>query len=99
MSESSTSERQFRDTSRGDRRAVTGTVVSTKAQKTLIVAIYRTERHAKYGKYVQRRSKVYAHDEKGEANPGDVVRVIECRPMSKLKRFRLAGILKRAGEA
>lgn len=98
MSESSTSDRQFRDTSRGKRRAVTGTVVST-AQKTLTVAIYRTEKHKKYGKYVQRRSKVYAHDEKGEANPGDVVRVIECRPMSKLKRFRLAGILKRAGEA
>ena len=92
-------ERQYADNSRGNRRPLTGTVVSTKAQKTLTVAIYRMEKHVKYGKYVQRRTKVYAHDEKGDANEGDVVRVIECRPMSKLKRFRLAGILKRAGEA
>lgn len=90
-------ERKYAEPKRGMRTALEGIVVSTKMQKTLVVEIGRLEKHSKYGKYVRRHTKVYAHDEKGEAQLGDTVSVYECRPYSKLKKYRLGKVLKRAG--
>ena len=89
--------RQYRNTDRGARKSLEGKVVSTKGEKTLVVSIERMERHRKYHKYIRKHTKVYAHDEKGEAGTGDLVEVSECRPMSKLKRFRLVRVTKKAG--
>jgi len=80
---------------RGQRKVLEGVVVSTKMAKTAVVSIERMEQHRKYKKYIRRHSKVYAHDEQGTAKVGDFVRVVECRPMSKLKRFRLLGVVKK----
>ena len=91
---STTPSRLYRRRVQGQRRELVGVVVSTKMSKTISVRIERTEQHRKYGKIIRRHTRVYAHDEKGEANVNDLVRVVECRPMSKLKRFRLAEILK-----
>lgn len=82
-------------TPRGQRKVLEGVVVSTKMDKTAVVSIERMEKHEKYKKYIRRHSKVYAHDEKNEANVGDLVRVVECRAMSKLKRFRLAEVTRK----
>lgn len=90
-------ERKYAEPKRGKRTVLEGIVVSTKMQKTLVVEIGRLEKHAKYGKYVRRHTKVYAHDEKGEAQLGDTVSVYECRPYSKLKKYRLGKVLKRSG--
>ncbi|MCO5171774.1 MAG: 30S ribosomal protein S17 [Planctomycetes bacterium] len=90
-------ERRYADTTRGKRTVFEGMVVSTKMQKTLVVELGRLEPHKKYGKYVRRHTRVYAHDEKGEAQLGDTVSVYECRPYSKLKKYRLGAVLKRAG--
>lgn len=90
-------ERQYASQERGVRRPLQGIVVSNKMQKTCVIEVERVERHAKYKKYIRRHSKVYVHDEKGEAKVGDTIEVIECRPMSKLKRFYLAKIVKKAG--
>jgi small subunit ribosomal protein S17 len=89
--------RQYATPHRGDRAVLEGLVVSTKMQKTVVVEVGRLERHKKYGKYVRRHTKVYAHDEKGEAQVGDTVQVTECRPYSKQKKYRLGAVLKRAG--
>lgn len=89
--------RKYATPKRGDRTELEGIVVSTKMQKTLVVEIGRLEKHSKYGKYVRRHTKVYAHDEKGEAQLGDTVSVFECRPYSKQKKYRLGKVLKRAG--
>jgi small subunit ribosomal protein S17 len=88
--------REYAERSRGDRTVFDGIVVSTKMQKTIVVELARLEKHTKYKKYVRRHSKVYAHDEKGEAAVGDTVRVFECRPYSKLKKYRLGSVLKKA---
>lgn len=90
-------ERKYATPNRGKRTTLEGIVVSTKMQKTLVVEIGRLEKHTKYGKYVRRHTKVYAHDEKGEAQLGDTVSVYECRPYSKLKKYRLGKVLKRSG--
>lgn len=90
-------QRQYASQERGQRRPVQGVVVSTKMQKTIVVEVERVEKHQKYKKYIRRHSKVYAHDEKGDAKVGDTVEVLECRPMSRLKRFRLGSVVKRAG--
>jgi len=90
-------QRQYASLERGQRRLVQGIVVSTKMQKTIVVEVERVEKHEKYKKYIRRHSKVYAHDEKGDAKVGDTVEVLECRPMSRLKRFRLGSVVKRAG--
>jgi len=72
-----------------------GTVVSDVQKKTIVVMVERRAPHPKYGKMVAHRKKFHAHDEKQEARRGDVVRIIECRPVSKLKRWRLGAVLKR----
>jgi small subunit ribosomal protein S17 len=73
-----------------------GEVVSTKMQKTIVVEVSRRVPHPLYKRIIGKRKKFYAHDEEGRANLGDVVRIIECRPLSKLKRWRLADIMRRA---
>jgi len=70
-------------------RTVTGTVKSAKMQKTVVVLIDRLELNRKYKKYIRRRTKLYAHDEKDECQPGDRVVLAETRPLSKLKRWRV----------
>ncbi len=92
-----TSSRQYKSGERGSRKALIGKVVSTKMAKTIAVEIERTEMHAKYKKYIRQHTKVYAHDEQGTAGVGDIVRVIEGRPTSKMKRFHLLEVLQKAG--
>lgn len=73
-----------------------GTVVSDKMQKTIAVLVETRVQHPRYKKFVVHRKKFYAHDEKEEAGVGDVVRIRETRPLSRLKRWRLVEILQRA---
>jgi small subunit ribosomal protein S17 len=81
---------------RGYGRTLRGTVVSSKADKTITVQVLRTVRHPKYNKFIKRKSKHYAHDESNEAGVGDVVEIVESRPLSHLKRWRLQKIVDRA---
>jgi len=82
---------------RGKRKMRVGTVVSDKMKKTLIVHVARTYRHPQYAKVVRAISRCYVHDEKGEAHPGDLIRIVECRPLSRLKRWRMLEIVKKGG--
>jgi small subunit ribosomal protein S17 len=75
-----------------------GQVVSTKMAKTIVVEVTRRVPHPLYKRVVTRRSKFYAHDEQGAARVGDTVRIIESRPLSRLKRWRLGEILRRAAQ-
>jgi len=72
-----------------------GKVVSDKMQKTIVVQVQRTYRHPIYQKVMRGNKKYYAHDEKETANVGDVVRIVETRPLSKTKRWRLAEVLQK----
>jgi small subunit ribosomal protein S17 len=81
---------------RGTGRTLRGVVKSTKMQKTITVEVIRTVRHAKYNKFIKKRARYYAHDEHGKAGVGDKVDIVECRPMSKLKRWRLANVTEKA---
>jgi len=81
---------------RGVRKVRTGMVVSDKMDKTVLVRIDRQMRHSLYGKTVRRSSKFAAHDEKNDAHVGDTVRVVETRPLSKTKRWRVVEIVERA---
>ena len=73
-----------------------GEVVSTKMAKTIVVEVSRRVPHPLYKRIIGKRKKFYAHDEEGTAKMGDVVRIIECRPLSKLKRWRLGEVMRRA---
>ena len=73
-----------------------GEVVSTKMAKTIVVAVSRRVPHPLYKRIVNKRKKFYAHDEEGVAKMGDIVRIIECRPLSKLKRWRLSEVVRKA---
>lgn len=73
-----------------------GVVVSNKMEKSIVVAVKRKEMHPKYGKFVNKTSKFYAHDEKNECNIGDTVKIMETRPLSKNKNWRLVEIIERA---
>ena len=77
---------------------VEGRVVSNKMQKTVTVLIERQVKHGLYGKYIKRSTKLHAHDEEGKCKEGDMVRVAECRPLSKTKNWRVVEILTRAAE-
>ncbi|MEZ5457077.1 MAG: 30S ribosomal protein S17 [Lysobacteraceae bacterium] len=77
-------------------RTVEGRVVSNKMDKTVTVLVERQVKHALYGKYLKRSTKLHAHDESNACSEGDVVRVVECRPMSKTKTWRVVEILTRA---
>ncbi|HIG87863.1 MAG TPA: 30S ribosomal protein S17 [Planctomycetes bacterium] len=85
--------------SRNSRRTLQGVVVGASASKTLTVRIERLVRHPKYGKYIRKHSQVHAHDENSEAQQGDIVELMGCRPMSKLKRWRLVRVVRRPDTA
>jgi len=80
----------------GNKNEKLGSVVSTKMAKTIVVEVTRRVQHPLYKRMINKRKKFYAHDEEGRANVGDVVRIIECRPMSKLKRWRLGEVMRKA---
>ncbi|MEZ7900531.1 MAG: small subunit ribosomal protein S17 [Flavobacteriales bacterium] len=78
------------------RKERVGIVTSQKMDKSITVLVERREKHAMYGKFLKKSNKFMAHDEKNECNEGDVVRIMETRPLSKNKRWRLAEIIERA---
>ena len=81
---------------RGERKVRTGVVVSDRMDKTVVVQITQTIRHPLYPKIYRRRKNLYAHDETNAVKVGDTVRVMETRPLSKLKRWRVVEVLERA---
>jgi small subunit ribosomal protein S17 len=87
------------DTPRNRRKTVEGEVTSTKMAKTITVLVGRTYRHAKYGKFLRKQVKYHAHDEDGVAQMGDRVEIVECRPTSRLKRWRLVRVIEKAKAA
>jgi len=81
---------------RNRRQELIGVVTSSKMHKTIVVKVTRTVQHSQYLRVIRSNKKYYAHDERNEAKPGDTVRIIASRPLSKLKRWRLAEILSRS---
>ncbi len=81
---------------RSARKVRDGIVVSSKMDKTAVIAVVERVRHSKYDKFVLRTKKLYAHDEANDVQVGDRVRVMETRPMSKTKRWRVVEVLERA---
>lgn len=77
-------------------RALTGKVVSNKMDKTIAVEIERLIKHARYGKYVRRTTKLLAHDEERQAREGDTVSIAPCRPLSRRKSYKLVSVIERA---
>jgi small subunit ribosomal protein S17 len=90
------SDTQVTPEERNRRKIREGLVVSTSMEKTVVVAVTERVRHPRYFKIVQQTKKLYAHDEQNDARPGDRVRVMETRPLSKKKRWRLLEIIERA---
>lgn len=86
-------EQQQRQTTRKER---VGVVVSDKMDKSISVAVRRQIKHPIYGKIIRKTTKLMAHDETNDANEGDTVRIVETRPLSKSKRWRLAEVIERA---
>ncbi|MEX5212639.1 MAG: 30S ribosomal protein S17 [Nitrospiraceae bacterium] len=84
-----------RDTS--GRRECIGHVISNKMMKTVVVGVQRTVTHPKYHKVMRRVTKLKAHDERGECQVGDIVRLVETRPISKHKHWRVIGVVSRRG--
>ena len=80
----------------GHKNEKVGQVVSAKMHKTIVVEVTRRVQHSVYKRIIKKRKKFYAHDEQQTAQIGDVVRIIECRPMSKLKRWRLGEVIRKA---
>lgn len=83
------------ETTRKLRKERIGVVVSNKMDKTIVIAVERKVKHEKYGKFVKRRNKFTAHDEENTCNIGDTVRIMETRPLSKNKCWRLVEIIER----
>ena len=84
------------ETTPNNKNEKVGSVVSSKMAKTIVVEVIRRVPHPLYKRIISKRRKFYAHDEQSEAKVGDVVRIIECRPLSKLKRWQLKEILRKA---
>src|SRR5271157_746780 len=82
----------------GQRKTLIGEVVSTKMAKTIVVEVRRQKAHPFYKRVVKRSKRFYAHDETGNAHLGDVVKIEETRPLSKLKRWQLKDIVRRAAQ-
>jgi small subunit ribosomal protein S17 len=82
--------------SRGLRKERSGLVVSDRMQKTVVVSIERTVMHPRYRKVLKRRTKVKAHDESNQCHVGDRVLIVECRPLSRDKRWRVSKVIERA---
>ena len=91
-----TAETADEPTGRNARKVREGTVVSNKMDKTAVVEVVDRVRHAKYNKFVLRSKRLHAHDETNDVNIGDKVRVMETRPISKTKRWRITDVLERA---
>jgi len=83
----------------GRRKEVVGEVVSSRMAKTIVVQVVRKKAHPFYGRVISKAKKFYAHDENNDARVGDVVRLEETRPLSKLKRWRLKEVVRRAALA
>lgn len=83
---------------RGFKNEKVGKVVSTKMAKTIVVEVSRRVPHPLYKRIVARRKNFYAHDQEGTAKLGDMVRIVESRPLSRLKRWRLAEVVRRAAQ-
>lgn len=83
---------------RGHRKERVGKVVSSKMDKSIVVLAERRVRHELYGKEIKRTKKFYVHDEENAANVGDTVRIVETRPLSRTKNWRLAEILERGDD-
>jgi len=81
---------------KGNKKILTGLVVSDKMDKTIVIEVTSRKKHTLYKKYLTQTKKFKAHDERGEAHIGDTVRVVETRPLSKEKRWRLLEIIERA---
>jgi small subunit ribosomal protein S17 len=81
---------------RSVRKERSGTVVSDRMEKTIVVSVERMVIHPKYRKYLKRRTRVKVHDETNQCHIGDRVRIVECRPLSRDKRWRVSEILQRA---
>ena len=96
MTQSSTE--QTPSSERADLRTIVGVVASDKGDKTIKVVVDYQTRHAKYGKYLRRRTVLHAHDESNQAKEGDTVELAECRPLSKTKHHRLLRIVQKAPE-
>jgi small subunit ribosomal protein S17 len=79
-----------------NKKQIVGVVSSNKMDKSVTVSVERRLKHPMYGKYVKKTKKFMAHDEKNECNEGDLVRIIESRPLSKIKRWRLVEIIEKA---
>ena len=84
---------------RHERQVLTGRVTSAKMEKTIVVEVLRLVQHPKYRRVVRISKKFYAHDEQRQAKPGDTVRIVASRPISKLKRWRLKEVLTRSVSA
>ena len=84
------------ENTRNLRKTRVGKVISDKMEKTVVVAIEDNVKHPTYGKIIKRTSKIHAHDENGECRVGDKVEVMETRPLSATKRWRLVGIIEKA---
>ena len=91
-------EQQQQQAERGKRRIEVGVVTRDKMNKTRRVEIPRLVKHPRYGKYIRRRTVCYVHDEKNESQIGDTVEIMETRPLSKLKAWRLVRIITKAPE-
>jgi ribosomal protein uS17 len=89
-------EEEAEDTGRNERKTRTGLVASNKMDKTISVVIERRLQHPIYGKYVKKSKKLIAHDENNECQIGDLVQIMETRPLSRRKRWRLISILEKA---
>ena len=96
MTETTTTSSTAEDAVRNARKVREGVVVSNKMNKTIVISIVERVRHPRYSMFVARTKKLYAHDETNDAKIGDRVRVMETRPMSKQKRWRLIEVLERA---
>jgi len=82
----------------GRKNEKVGQVVSANMQKTVVVQVSRRVQHPVYKRIITKRKKFYAHDEESTAKVGDVVRIVECRPLSRLKRWQLAEVVRRAAQ-
>jgi small subunit ribosomal protein S17 len=98
MAETTTTTAPTTESAQGRRKTLIGEVVSTKMAKTIVVEVDRQKAHAFYKRVVKRSKKFYAHDENGTAHLGDVVKIEETRPLSKLKRWQLKDIVRRAAQ-
>ena len=94
--EINSAETETKSAERNLRKTRTGVVRSSKMDKTIIVAVERRVKHPIYGKFVKKTTRFHAHDEKNESGVGDIVRIMETRPLSKTKRWRLVEIVEKA---